>query len=177
MPRCGLRAGFRVSAAQERRRGAIVIRRRRAAAVRLRVAQIADDVDPLAERRERLQDFRQLEALAGRRRRPLVHRRAVRDVDASQTRAAGGRRLGERRSPAGTIDSRNGSAIGDAHAVEERAPRQVLLREKCHVLRAPRTSSFSSETARSRRPRAPGTKNDSRSAHARLTMARTAGMS
>ena len=58
------------------------------------VAQPGDDRQMLAERLERLQDRRHLEAGAGLRRRPLVHDRAVREADEGEPlRRRAGRRL------------------------------------------------------------------------------------
>ena len=91
-----LRAGFGERAAEKRGGRAVVIRRR-AAAVGIGVPQIADDVDLVVERLERLQDRRELEAGALGCRRPLRHDRAVREVDRAEPRPRLRRGLAEQR--------------------------------------------------------------------------------
>ena len=76
---------LRVHAGEERRRGAHVIAGALAVGRKRRlVRQAGDDEQPVAERRERLEDRRQLEARAVGRRRPLLHLDAVRHVDDRQ---------------------------------------------------------------------------------------------
>ena len=122
-------------AAQKYRRGAHVIlgaagvltapRRHR------RMREVADDADPLAERLERLQDLGELEAGALLRRRPLVHRRAVRNVDAAQARLRRRRRLRERRRRGHhRVEQRQRQR--HTGTAEERPPREVLLRDERH---------------------------------------------
>ena len=126
-----LRAGLRVGAAQEGGGRAIVVGGRRSPTVRLRVAEIADDVHLAVKRFERLENLRQLEAGAVGRRRPLVHRRAVRHINAGEARPPFGRRLRQRRDcwkHRFEVWQRH----RDAHAVQERAPRQMLPGDERH---------------------------------------------
>ena len=84
---------LRMRAAQEHRGRARVIGAGvRALAAGQRVREVADDDDAVAELLERLERLGEREAAAFRRRRPLVHRGAVRDVDAAE--AALGQRRG-----------------------------------------------------------------------------------
>ena len=68
-----------------------------------------------------------------RRRRPLVHRRAVRDVDAAEAALRRAPRSAPARVRAGTIESSSGSASVTPIAAQERAPRKVLLGDESHV--------------------------------------------
>ena len=176
-------------AAQERRGRAVVVGRG-AAPVGLRVFEIADHVDLVVERLERLQDLRELEAGALGRRRPLGHDRAVREVDAAEPGSRPAAAVWASAVAAGTIDSRNGNAsVTPAPCRNVRRDRCFLVHDSCHTVtpsglmtvrvepRALRPSSFSSETGRFRRCRATATRTGCRSRPARRTIARTVGMS
>ena len=93
------------------------------------VREIADHVDAIAERRERLQRLRELERRALALRRPLVHRRAVRDVDASEARFRRRGRGGERRAR-GHHRFEQGQGERDTTAFQERSTRQMLFRDE-----------------------------------------------
>ena len=149
----------------------------------LRVRKIADDAELIAKRRERLQDLGELEVLARFRRRPLVHRRAVRDVDAAQTALRPGCGLSER-GARGNHRVQQRQREGGAGAAKQRAARQMFLRDEHAVpsARSPaaaaaRAASSSFETARCSRCRARARRSGSRRAAASRTIARTAGMS
>jgi hypothetical protein len=83
--------------------------------------RVADDVDLVVERLQRLQDVGDLEAGAGRGGLPFVHDHAVRKVDARQARprrrGAGLRQRRRRRDH--RFEQRQGNR--DAHSVQERA--------------------------------------------------------
>ena len=165
-------------AAQEHRRRARVIRAGvRALAAGQRVRQVADDVQAVAEFLERLQRLGELEAAAFRRRRPLVHRRAVRDVDAAEAALRRAPRSAPAACRAGTIESSSGSASvtpiprrnvrrGRCFLVMKDMCAPVCLgllssvygRSRAHFDASP-LSTCSSETARSSRRPAPDREN------------------
>ena len=92
-----LRADLGMCAAQERG-GRTVVVGRGATPISLRLLQTADDVDLTLKCFERLENLGELEAGSLRRRRPLIHDGAVREVDTSEPRSRpGGRGLAERR--------------------------------------------------------------------------------
>ena len=101
----------------------------------LQVREAAEDVDLVAQARERLQRRRQLESGARRRRRPQVLDDAVGDVDEAEARRrlAGARR--ERRHH--RVEKRQRDRR--AHAPQERPPRQRLLGDE-HQLASPASS-------------------------------------
>ena len=109
-----LGATLRHRAGQEHGCGARVVRAGRdvaaAGACHVRMREAADDVDAIAERLERLQDLGEREAGALRRRRPLVHRRAVRDVEARRSAIFGAAAAPASGVCAPTIESSSGSA-------------------------------------------------------------------
>src|SRR4029453_4788899 len=126
----------------------------------LGMTEVAYDVHAIDEWLERLKDFGELEAGALGRRRPLVHRRAVRNVDASQTRLRAGWCLCQwRRSRHHRFEKRQRNR--DAHSVQERAPRQVLLADEHGLfsqasgLRVQTSRMPKAETALSPEARAP----------------------
>ena len=92
-----LRAVVGVHAGQPHRRRARMIAGAVAEGVGLQMRQAAEDVDLVAHAGERLQHRRQLEAGAGRRRRPLVLDDAVGDVDEAEARRGLERARRERR--------------------------------------------------------------------------------
>ena len=96
-----------------------------------RMREVADDAHAIAERLERLQDLGELEPGPVSRRRPLVHRRAVRDVDAAHARLRRGCRLRER-GGRGHHRFEQRQRQRDAGAAKERAPREVFLRDERH---------------------------------------------
>jgi hypothetical protein len=61
------------------------------------MAKPAHDIEMIAERLERFQDFGELEAGAFGCRRPLVHRRAMRNINAAKPGLRTGGRFAERR--------------------------------------------------------------------------------
>ena len=96
--------------------------------VGLMLCEAADDEQPIAKRRERRQDRRQLESGAFAGRRPVVDagevlRDAVRQIDETEA-ATGLAAVCASADNAGTIASSSGSAERRAHAAQERAPRQ-----------------------------------------------------
>jgi hypothetical protein len=95
------------------------------------VGQIADHADAIAERFERLQGLGELEGRSLTHRRPLVHRRAVRNVDASETAPGRRRRLRQHR-PCRHHRFEQRQRQRHAGTAQKRPPRQVLFRDERH---------------------------------------------
>ena len=163
-----LRAALGHRAGEEHRgRAGVVGAGRHVGAARsghVRVRQAADDVDVLAERLERLEDLGEREARALGRRRPLVHRGAVRHVEAGEARL--------RAAPpsAAAASAPAPSRRGTAARHRARYPCRNVRRDRCFLkmniaMRPPlRTgSSSASGTAASAPRRAPATRSGSRS--------------
>ena len=118
-----------VHAGEPRARAARVIAARPVVAgFRLIVIEPADDHHPVAKRRQRRQDLRQLESRSLAARRPVVdaggvHRDAVRHVDEAETTGRTGRRVGQRRQRRHhRVEQRQRQRR--PHAAEERPARQ-----------------------------------------------------
>ena len=154
------------------------------------VADVADDGELIAERRERLEDRAQLEVAAGRRRRPLLHDRAVREVEEPQprlrrrrgVRERGGRgnhRIEQRqrrpRRPRRAERCGGKVLLGDEHAA---LPRDLGAGRRCVCSsRASARQPSHPERVARRRCLGRATRSDSPRAAAWRTIARTAGMS
>ena len=96
------------------------------------VGQPAQHVDPLAHRRQRLQDGGQLQRLARSRRRPRPHFDPVRHVDGPEApHRVGGRVAGRREGRDHAVEQRQGQR--GAEAAQNRSPGEGLLRD--HHLR------------------------------------------
>ena len=115
---------LRAHAAQPGRRAQRVDRGR----VGRLVAEAADDVQLVAERLERLEDRRELEAGALGGRRPLVHDGAVRDVDEAEARHAAFAAVCASSVRAGIIESSSGSARVTP------MPRRNVRRGRCFLV-------------------------------------------
>ena len=97
------------------------------------VLQSADHRQLFLERRERLEDRRQLEVRPFGHRRPLIHDRAVRQIHEPHARLGTGGRLGQS-GPRRDHRVQQRQAHGDAGAAEERAAGEVFLGDEHHWL-------------------------------------------
>ena len=105
----------------------------RSDASRGRMRQVGDDRHAVAEFLERPEDLGELESLAVGGWSPLVHRRAVRHVDAAQPALGGRGGLAERcLRRHHRIEQRQRHR--NSHASQQRAARKMLLRDECHRL-------------------------------------------
>jgi hypothetical protein len=123
-------------AAEEHRSGSGVIGARIGSlAAGHRMGEVADDRQAIAQLLERLQRLGEGEAAAFRCRHPLVHRRAMRNVDAAEAalRQCGGlHQRGARRDH--RVEQRQRES--HAHSAKERAAGKMLLRDEHVSLRA-----------------------------------------